>query len=260
MDIWYNSTKQSQIMSTLYLPPETRSLINHYLALQLGPHKIRCPYFQNVTKKRVSPVFAGKGLPEEIEKEVKNILGQKLLSRVDSNQLRLYLILANLGIDCSGLVTNILDSFLKEKDLGPIEKIIKYPTSNPLRLLVYQYRPRSNIAASTLTHLLNTYSVKNFNQVKIGDLLKIGDHHVALINEVELNQKNQVIRIGYIHSTSDYLEEHGVRQGNIFITNREKPLEKQKWDEEYRDRNWMLEDYLAAPKKQKGFRGLKVLT
>lgn len=240
-------------------PIKTRKLINHYFALKIGQHKIHCPYFQNVTKKMVPPVFAGKGLPEEIEKEAKKIFSDELLSRIDPNQLRLYLTLAGLGIDCSGLVTNALNSFLREKKLGSIQKVIKYPTANPLRLLTYQLRPRSNLSASTLTHSLNTTPLKNLNKIKPGDLLKIGNHHVVLVNEVELNKKNEAIRIGYLHSTSDYFDQHGVSRGNIHIFNKNKPLAKQKWDEKYRNENWLLKDYLASTQNQRGFRRLKIL-
>ena len=126
-------------MRVLRLPPKTRSLTKHYLALRLGPHKIRCPYFQNIVRRRVSPVFAGKGLPEEIEKETLKLLKQrkKLLSHLSSDNLQLYMVMGGLGVDCSGLVTNLLNSFLLEKGLGTLWENLSYPTLNPIRLFIY---------------------------------------------------------------------------------------------------------------------------
>lgn len=248
-------------MSVLHLPPKTRNLVNHYLALRLGPQKIRCPYFQNIIHRRTTPIFAGKGLPKEIEKETLKLFNKrkKLLSKLSSSSIRLYMTMGNLGVDCSGLVANLLNSFLQEKRLGTLWKSLRYPSLNPIRLFIYKLRPRSNLSATILTNPLNTFPLKKLDDVKPGDLLKIGNYHLAIIHEVEFNKKNKVVRIGYVHSTSDYCEQHGVRQGNIFITNKQRPLEKQKWDEKYQGRNWMLKDYLAAPKNRRGLRRLRIL-
>ena len=247
-------------MKIFSLPPETKRLIDNYLTLRIGPHKIRCPYFQNISHRRTSPVFAGKGLPEEIEKETLRFFKKrkKIVSNLSPDNIRLYMVMARLGVDCSGFAANVLCSFLQEKGLGTLWKALKYPSLNPLRLLIYKLRPRSNISAAILSHPLNTLPIDNLNLVRPGDLLKVGNHHLAIVNEVEINNQGEVIRIGYTHSTSDYLEKHGVRQGNIIITNKQEPLEKQEWDEEYQGRNWMLEDYLSAPKNQRGFKRLKI--
>jgi len=249
-------------MRTFYLPPKTKSLAGNYLSLKIGPHKVRCPYFQNITHRRTTPVLGGKGLPEEIEKEALKLFNQrkKPLTKFSPNKVRTYMVIGGLGVDCSGLVTNLLNSFLLEKKLGPLWKQIKYPSLNPLRLTIFRLRPRLNISAEILTHSLNTIFLKDFNQVRPGDLLKVGEGHVALVSEVEIDNKKKVKRIGYLHSTSDYLEQHGVREGNIFTNKQEKPLESQKWDEQYRGQNWMLEDYLAAPPAKRGFRRLKILS
>ena len=248
-------------MKTLCLPQKTRKLIKNYFELEIGSQKLQCPYFQNITRKRKNPVFAGKGLPKEIEKEVVKLFekGNKTLKKLSPDRIRFYMIMAGLGIDCSGLVTHVLDSFLQEKGLGSLWKGLKYPGLNPIRLLIYKLRPRANTSVVILTHPLNAFPVKKLNDVKPGDLFKVGNHHVAIINEVEINKNKEVIRIGYIHSTSDYLEQHGIRKGNILITEKKQPLEKQKWDEVYQRRNWMLEDYLAAPQGQRGIRRLKML-
>lgn len=249
-------------MTFLRLPVKTENLIKQYFSIRFGLHKIRCPYFQNVTRRPITLVFAGKGLPQEIEVETLKLYSQRkqLLNKLSPNKLRFYMVLGRLGIDCSGLVVNILNSLLQEKNLGTLWKKLKYPSVNPFSQLTYNFRPRSNISAAMLTHPINTFSIKNVNQIKPGDLLKVGNSHVAIVTEVEMDKKKNVKRVSYVHSTSDYFEQHGIRRGNIFIINKDRPLEKQKWDEEYRGKNWMLEDYLAAPKNQKGFKRLKTLS
>jgi len=253
----YNYSKLIQMV--IRFPLKTRQLINHYFNLKIGPHQIVCPYFQNITRKRAAPVYAGKGLPEEIEKEAKKIFRQEFLAQVDSQQLRLYLIQADLGIDCSGLATNILASFLKEKGLKPIQQAFKYPSVNPFRQLIFQLRPRSNLSAFILTHPLNTTLVKDLNQVRPGDLLKISHHHVALVTEVEIDKQKEITSFRYLHSTSDYLDQQGVRQGKIILSQKGKPLEKQKWLERYRGKNWLREDFLKAKPSERGIYHLKIV-
>lgn len=102
----------------LTLPPKTRQLVDHYLNLRIGNQRIQCPYYQNVTGKRSAPVFVGKGLPEEIEREALRYYkkrGRKNLDRLEPNFIRFGMLMAGIGIDCSGLVVRILDTFLNEK-------------------------------------------------------------------------------------------------------------------------------------------------
>lgn len=248
-------------MRIYQLPTKTKKLINHYLALRIGPQKIPCPYFQNITGRRTTAVFAGKGLPQEIERETLKLFSKrkKSLAKISKENIRLYMTMAGLGIDCSGLVTNILNCFLQETKKQSLWEKLKYPTRNPLRLLIYRFRPRQNISAAILSHPSNVVTLKNTNEVKPGDLLMVSLNHIVIVEEIEVNNKKEVIRIGYVHSTSDYLDQHGVRRGNVYIVFKSKPLESQKWDEEYRRKNWMLKDFLSAPKNQRGLKRLKIL-
>lgn len=249
-------------MRIFSLPSKTKKLEEDYLNLKIGSRKINCPYYQNLLNKKVKLVFAGKGLPLEIEKEMVKIFRQKnqmkLLKKLTPETIRLYLLEADLGIDCSGLVANLLNSFFEEKGLGSLWKFLKFPTRNPIRLIFSRLKPRSHTSASILTHSLNCVPI-NLDQTKPADLLKVGTGHVALIDEVETDNNGRVKRIGYVHSTSDYLDKYGVRKGKIIITNKEKPLEKQQWNETYRGENWMLKDFLNAPPEEKGIRRLRFL-
>ncbi len=96
-------------MKKYSLPPKTQALIDHYLNLRVGKRVINCPYYQNVWKKRRPAVFAGKGRPEEVEVQAKKLLALKpSLNRVPLGTLKFYLVEADLGVDCSGLVVNVL--------------------------------------------------------------------------------------------------------------------------------------------------------
>jgi len=241
------------------LTNKTFFLVKRYFNLNIGPHVLRCPYFQNVRMITKLPVFVGKGLPEEIEKETLKLFknNQKNLIKLDPQSVRQYMVMGGLGIDCSGFVARILDSLLNERHLGGIVKNIKPENTSLISLLKHYIRTFTNLSADTLTSYKNCVEIKEFDEVIPGDLIRAGYGHVAIITKVDkVNRKTKCIT--YCHSTYDYLDESGVRQGNILIINPNKPLEKQRWDEHYLGRNWMLEDYFNAKSDERGIRRLKV--
>lgn len=243
----------------LTLPLKTRQLINHYLNLRIGDQKIQCPYYQNVTGKRSKPVFVGKGLPEEIEEETLKLfvkLGRKDINRFEPDFIRYTMLMAGIGIDCSGLVVRILDTLLKEKGFKGIKQAIK-PANHPISYLRWLLKTYTNISANTLTSDTNCVNVSDLNNVLPGDLIRFGRLHVAIITEVE-KINNSVKSITYCHSTSDYYEKYGVRIGKIRVIKPNIDLEKQEWQEEYRNRNWTLRDY-ANKISDSGIRRLKIL-
>lgn len=171
----------------LTLPPRTKQLIDHYLNLRVGNQLIQCPYYQNVTGKKSRPVFIGKGLPEEIEKEV--LVFYKHLKK-DPNRsrpgvIRYAMIMASLGIDCSGLVIRVLDSWLKEKGYSGIKNLVRPPFRKPIELFRWQFKFFTNISANTLTSNKNCKVIKEFDQILPGDLIRFGKKHVAIIIEVK---------------------------------------------------------------------------
>jgi hypothetical protein len=245
----------------LSLPPKTYNLIQRYANLKIGPHKVACPYYQNIKGRRNKAVYLGKGLPGEIEHEVKHLFRKngKDLNKYEPASIRLYMANAGLGIDCSGFVTRIIQSLLNEKHVGSLTKSLKPQSSSPLSLLRHTLRPHTNLSADTLTNLVNCIKVRSINDVLPGDLLRLGQSHLAIVTKIE-KSGTKINKIIYYHSTSDYLEKHGVRKGSILITKPGGPLEKEKWDENHQGRNWMLEDYINAKKNNRGFRRLKALS
>ena len=242
----------------LSLSPKTRKLINSYQNLKIGNYKVCCPYFQNIAKKKGGAVFVGKGLPEEIEEETVKLFrkNRNNLEKYEPTSIRLYMVMAGLGIDCSGFATRIIDSLLNEKWLGSIRNNLR-PRKLPT-LIRFFLRPHTNLSADDLTSDINCVEIKDIHSVLPGDLIKVGKRHVALVSKVK-KEKENVTKIEYYHSTSDYLDKHGVRKGSIIINKLGKPLEKQKWDEYYHGRNWILEDFLKTSNSDRGIRRLKYL-
>lgn len=244
----------------LTLPPTTQKLVSEYLGLKIGPFVISCPYFQNITGKKTKAVFQGKGSPEEIAKETLKIITKsgRDLTSYDKNSIRFNMVMAGIGVDCSGLAVRILDSLLKEKGLGGIAKNTRPINLTPISLLRHRLKPFTSISANTLSSKTNCVEIKNLNEVLPGDIIRVGSRHVATIIEVE-KIKGKTVKIKYCHSTWDYLEQYGVRTGTIIIVSPKLPLEKQKWQENYQGRNWTLEDYLRSKTSDRGIRRLKVL-
>lgn len=248
-------------MDKYTLPPRTLTLVNHYFHLQAGGKKLRCPYYQNVWKTRKSAVFAGKGRPEEIEVQIKRLLELKpSLEHASSNLLRFYLVQAGLGVDCSGFVGNVLAELVWETEKKNFYQLVPLSTfANWRHRLAFKLRPRLNLSAQVLTSSPLSEAI-NFRQTLPGDLIKFGNFHVALISAI-WKEKNEIRKIEYVHSTSDYGIQHGVRKGLIFIKNPSFPLEKQSWCEyDSQGRNWTKEDYLRANPRERGIRRLTILS
>ncbi len=248
-------------MNKYTLPPRTLALVDHYLHLKVGGLVFRCPYYQNVWKRRKPAVFAGKGRPEEIEAQTRQLLKLKpSLKHASVKLLRFYLVQAGLGIDCSGFVGNVLSELIWETKKKSFYQLV--PPSifaNWRRRLVFKLRPRLNLSARILTSSPLSEAI-DFHQALPGDLIKFGNFHVALISAV-WQEKNEIRKIEYVHSTSDYSEEHGVHQGLIFIKNPSLSLEKQIWQEsDSQGRNWTKEDYLRADPRERGIRRLTILS
>lgn len=240
------------------LPGNTQKIIDNYMSLRLGRHKVVCPYYQNIANKRDKPVFVGKGLPKEIEYETKKLFNSlnKDVNTIDPQTIRLHITMANIGIDCSGFTARIIESLLKEKGLGSLRSNFKSTNNKPQSILRHYIRTTTNLSADTLSSKVNCIETANPNDTLPGDFLRVGREHVALVIEVEKDNK-ETKRIKYAHSTSDYSDKHGVRTGEIIITKPKEKLEKQKWTEVYKGTNWILKDYLRAESTDRGIRRLK---
>lgn len=181
------------------LSPKAESLIDNYLHIKVGPYVTPAPYYMNILSKRFSaPVWVGKGLPGEIEIEANKIYQKFKPYFEDSpSQGHSLLVNAGLGVDCSGLVNNILDAHLREtKGFGLVDAIA---TGVGLKWLLRKLRPRTSISANDLTNDLNSVLIKRPDVVP-GDLIRKGKYHVLLVEKVERNKA--LVEITYIESAT----------------------------------------------------------
>ena len=238
-------------MTIKKLPKKTRKLLENYLKIRAGKLKLVCPYYQNVWKTTKKPVYSGKGLPKEIEKEIEKLVDQKpILRTVDKETFRHYLVMAGIGIDCSGLVFNLLNQYLIDKFGQQLKESVNLKGKPVYRQIIFRLRPRTNLSAHELTSFPVSQKI-DWQDSQPGDLLKVGRPHVALITKVWLKNK-KISKIQYAHSTSQYKIEHGVRIGEITIKNSRLPLGKQDWNENYQGKNWTKEDFQKTSASLKG--------
>ena len=216
------------------LSPEAKKLLGHYFEIVVGKWRVGCPYFINVKKTRLLPVvYSGKGFPEEIEKEAKKIylrrgraLSELMIINRSSDDAKDFLILAGLGVDCSGLVANVLDAHLKETAGRSIQRIVKQP--GWYKKILSWVRPRTGFSADLLTGELNSNKV-NLREVMPGDMIRQGKRHMMLIEWVE-SRNGRVVSLGYVESNTRPV--WGVQRGEIWIVGESRLLEEQKWSME----------------------------
>jgi len=232
------------------LTKEAQQVIDAYLALSIGDKKITCPYFNN-KKSGVRAglrVMIGKGSPEDIVEEITLLaLRKKIdLKKLDTTQLRNFLIENNVGIECSGFVFHVLNAEIHAKKNTSLGHILSFKKSkNPLRFLLQKLRPAENTSVQVLADKQNSHEI-SLDKIRPGDMIimigfkkSIGARdHVLLVTEVEENPPTQSSagqrKITYTHSLHwdrDTALEHGIKQGQITITNKTNNLITQTWVE-----------------------------
>lgn len=261
-------------MSIERISAQAEEVIISYMELPLGGKKVTTPYYMNLKKERAGlRVMIGKGTDEEIVHETKVWAQLKGidLGALDKNQIREFMVKKGIGIDCSGLITYILDAELASRGKSRLKSILKYPNNGFFVKFRRWLRPVENIGANNLTSEGNCIKIEDLNDIEPGDLIRAkgkqkNSHHVAIITEVEKREKmkkndtnHQVVKFKYVHAHRYYEKENGVRVGVVEITDLKKQLKDQKWMDHHKDRNYMLED-LLLDYEDNGIRRLKVLT
>ncbi len=232
------------------LPKRVQNFINSYFKLPLGGKEVPCPYYINIKKIRQRMglrVLIGKGTPEEIKQE--SLIYEKLRGtnfyNMTIEEIRDFLVKRHIGIDCSGFIVHAINSWLKEIKKKKLCKYIKFPKQSLYRKIARFLRPVENIPANILTNNDNTIHIKNLNNIRCGDLIRLkglkGGHHVMMISEVT-QEKGKTISFKYIHATKWYEKQHGVREGEVIVRNMKEPLYKQKWTDYLNGRNWTYEE------------------
>jgi hypothetical protein len=237
------------------LPKSAQTIIHRYQNLPLGNKKVQCPYYINIKNLRMGlQVLIGKGTPEEIIQE--SLIYEKLRGvnffKMSIEEIREFLVKRHIGIDCSGFVVHVLNSWLQNNNKKPIWRYLKYPRQNLYRWIARKLRPVENISAKLLTDDSNTDPVVNLNNVKPGDLIrsrgiKEGMYHVMVISKVKRNN-GDVESFSYVQATKWYDDKHGVREGEVIIRYPRKSLRAQEWTDTYKGRNWTYEEISVDPK------------
>ena len=254
-------------MTELKLPQHVERFIEHYFNLQIAGQSVCTPYFINVKRVRGGlQSLVGKGSPSEIEEET--VIYGKLrgvdLEQLDSKGIREFMLSQGIGLDCSGFIVHVFDSWLREEGYSGIGQQIKY-TGGGLRFwFALRTKPFANISADRLTDDMNSNPV-DMHDIEPGDLMRLrglkhGDH-VTLISRV-VKEDQQVREIEYVHSARFFGEDNGMRRGLIKITKPDGGLEDQEWLEKDEDgRALTLEEYLKDQDTNKnGIRRPKIMT
>jgi hypothetical protein len=255
---------------TLKLSPSAQKTIHNYLNLPFsGISGVRCPYFNNARlgQRGQLKVLIGKGTPEEIVEEAKIISIQYKKDVFDKNGIfnahiehpaeheqaeciGQFMVDNNLGVDCSGFVTNVLQQHFREtKNIDLARKLFVTSKKNFPRWVISRLRPVEQISVAVYANDKNTGILNDLRTVQAGDLiimLKTGPNknhnHILLVEETEED------RVKYVHArvwSSEGKYGHGVSCGTITVTNPGKGLLEQTWNEKEKT-NEENETYLEA--------------
>ncbi|MEK7681067.1 MAG: hypothetical protein AAB348_03440 [Patescibacteria group bacterium] len=236
------------------LSESAQKIIHDYFNLPFSNvNGVRCPYFNNARagQRGQLRVLIGKGTPKEIVEEAKIISTQyckdlfdingmccvhpKQNERSETDCLRQFLIDNNLGIDCSGFVTQVLTSHFKEtRDINLPKMLLKKQKLGFIKKLITSLRPIENTNVRVYADNRCSDEIKITDTVA-GDLITMLDtgsgnqhNHVLLITEND----NGLIK--YVHSrawSSEGKYGHGVTEGIIKIINPSAGALEQEWVE-----------------------------
>jgi len=229
-------------------------IIDDYFNLPFsGVMGVRCPYFNNrrLMRRGQLRVLIGKGTPREIVEEAKIISIQYHKGVVDKNgaccaehadkddkpeeYLRKFLIENNLGIDCSGFITQVmLKHFGETKNINFLKKMFTAPKKNFIRWTISRLRPIEQMGVKAYANELNSKEIK-MSEIQPADLVimletgpKNDRNHMLLVTE----KTGDTIK--YVHArawSSEGKYGHGVYEGKIKIIKPEDGLPEQEWEE-----------------------------
>ena len=194
---------------------EALLLLDRYMNLRIGDKHLRTAYWRD--RRKLQGFLGGKGRPDELENAIVMEVNKRELdlTTMTEHELRAFMKQAKIGMDCSGLVYQLLSAF----DRSFRERVVPTPGGKPDN----DKRFRTN--ADSLTNEQNTTPVDKLSDIRFGDLIRMdGGRHVLMVVQVS----DDMIR--YTHS-SDMTKTTGVHIGRIMIEDREVGLEKQHWME-----------------------------
>jgi len=238
------------MIKELTFPKDIPDFINCYFKLPIAGKKIRCPYYKNDGKSKIKfgeRISIGKGSPQEIVLAVEKLVikTKKSLKKWSAEELRNLMKKNMIGVDCSGFVCWVLDSWCQEKFGGKhLWQKLKI-SATPLKRLRYLIRPIENLDVKTIINCQNSRTILRATEIEPGDLIHINLHHILIVNKVNKNSQGKTKSISYCHS-SDYYD--GVHHGEIRVKDINGGLEKQVWIEGGKNNNHTFREYLRLEK------------
>ena len=240
-------------------------VIAAYESLTFGKTTVTCPYFNN-KRSRVRGalrVLIGKGTPKEIQQETM-LMGLRQhvdVKKFSADDLKKFLVDNNLGIDCSGFVYHVLDAHVRATKKTLLRKTLRFPfAKNPLRKLLTLLRPVENTNVQSLAHDKNSNTVP-VSDIQPGDMIamveskQVGNpDHIVLITDVVSDDTGSPTALQYVHAlnwSTDGQYNHGVRRGQITITNVDADILAQEWTEDKKKNDNGNETYLRAADAQR---------
>lgn len=176
-------------------------------------HYVGVPYWKNTLQNGViikSGIFGGKGTCEQIAAKTIELAQKQKIDLLALSPQKIYNFQKKnkLGIDCSGLTSNLLNLILR------LEKI---------EFQINQFKTSAN----ALTSEPLSQEIKNIDDIQTGDMIRLDNgHHVIFVIE----KINDVI---FCVQSSRKTSFHGVQYTRIEITDPKKPLDQQLWSETY---------------------------
>lgn len=238
------------------LSVSAQKIMDEYFNLPFkGIMGVRCPYFNNTRLKQRAQlrVLIGKGTPQEIVEEAKIISIQYHAGIFDTaghcclhethpqthptiaEDIRKFLVDHNLGVECSGFVTQILRAHFKESRGVDITR--QFHIISPryfFRWLISKIRPVENIGVRRYVDNRNTKKI-SWQQAQAGDVVVMLEtglqkkrNHILLIT----NNNGDVIQYAHARQwVADGKYGHGVAKGEIKIIKPDGSLLEQEWAE-----------------------------
>lgn len=231
-------------MTAKLLSEKAIAVINEYRNFNTGFAVCNIPYYNNrhTRLRGALKAHVGKGSPQDIREELKNVAAlQKInLKAIDSITLKKLLVDNNVGIDCSGLAYYILDAESRSKGKGSLSKHISFTNGfNFLRKIKNKLHPEKNTGVVTFASDKNSRPIE-LRYIQPGDMITMlggpdnsDRDHVLIVHEVDYKD-DVVVAVSYVHAVAwptDGEYGHGVRQGQIRVTNVEKLMTEQDWIE-----------------------------
>jgi hypothetical protein len=254
-------------MNSKLLSEKALAVIDQYANFRINSAITAIPYYNNNHQRIRAALRAttGKGSPRDIFDETEILLikegarggsstippgavngGAFKPGVLTSESLRHFLVEQDIGIDCSGFAYHVLSAESAARKKGPIDRHLKFPFCRGIvGKIRCKVRPTENADVKTFASDKNSRVVA-LSEIEPGDMItmiangngnsRIGPEnrdHIVIVNQVEY-QNFIPIAIHYAHSIawpSDGEYGHGVRTGQITISDIKKPLIEQIWEE-----------------------------